>query len=178
MLREDPRVQQAYARYRARIALDLARAALGDADPADAVALIRGLVEDVSDLARVVKDLGLAQYPWLPKMLFYEFVRASIAAETGDAVQVDVSVPAGLTWETQGKRPKQRIGVMGGFRLENIKRNITWFVRCEVLKKAKKRFAREQGTTRSNLQKALIRTRTLLDCVNAPNPQQTTPLIS
>jgi hypothetical protein len=130
---------------------------------------IEALIQDATHLFGVVKDLGLAKYRWLPRHLAMEFGRVAL----GVAAPLEVTFPDGLAWATPGKRPKQRPGVFGGFRLEDLERNVTWFVACKVNGKRIKRFAIAQGVSRSTVQDAIKRVEILLDCINRPLP--TTP---
>ena len=72
----------------------------------------------------------------------------------------------------RGKRPKQRPGAMGGFRLESIERNIERFYLCRVKTPPTpvKRLAIECGCARSDVQHFIRRAQTLLDCIDAPLP--------
>jgi len=122
------------------------------------------LMRDLFELRDVVVSLGLGRYRWLPTVLAKQF--GQVALKISDPPETEW--PSGLRWQRAGKRPKQRAGSMGGYRLEDLERNVTWFVHCEVLKKSKKRYAREQKTLRSNLQSAITRIRNLLDCIHPP----------
>ena len=162
LLRHDDRVQRAYTDWQARIVR------YEDVGEFTKAAALRSLFDDSVQLNALVRALGLRRYQrWLPHMLRWEFQRALEGAD-----RLEVTVPQGLSWLKPGKRPKQRVGAMGGFRLEQIEQHIERFYFCEVKtpRTPKKRLALEQGCGRSDVQHSIKRARILLDCIDAPIP--------
>jgi len=160
LLRHDSRVQRAYDDWLARAVR------YEDAGDFTDAAVLRCLFEDSVQLNALVRELKLQRYQsWLPKMLRWEFQRALEGAP-----RVDVTVPEGHGWATRGKRPKQRPGAMGGFRLENLEQHIERFYLCVVKDPPvkKKRLAIDQGCLRSDVQYSIRRAQILLDCIDAP----------
>lgn len=100
-------------------------------------------------------------------MLRWEFQRAFEGAE-----RLEVTVPDGLSWSKPGKRPKQRVGLLGGFRLEHIEQHIERFYVCEVKtpRTQKRPLARELRCSPKDIRDSIARARQLLDCIDAPIP--------
>ena len=156
LLHHDARVQRAYEDWLARVIR------YEDAGQFTEAAGLRSLFEDSVQLNALVRELKLQRYQrWLPHMFRWEFQRALEGAP-----RVEVTVPEGLAWAMPGKRPKQRPGAMGGFRLEDLERTITLFVRCEVNGEPKKRIAKAFGITPRDVRHHVRRARTLLDCIS------------
>lgn len=125
-------------------------------------ALTATILDDVAQLTALVRELGLVRYAsWLPRMLHWEFHRAMEEFDANAPVDLDISVPGGLAWATRGKKPKQRAGSMGGYRLEHLERVIELFYRGEVKREPKKRIAINDGIARSDVQHAVRRARAL-----------------
>jgi hypothetical protein len=173
LLREDPRVQTAFAVWWARMeqAEEQAEALVrAGADPSPLA--VQALQEDAAALFALVRSLGLDRYRWLPRMLRWEFQRVAEERAAGVPMTLEITTPGNLSWATPGKRPKQRPGKWGGFRLEHIERNILWFYLCEVKHPpvTKKQLAIAQGCARCDVQHAIRRARILLACINRTPP--------
>ncbi len=167
LLRHDSRVQRAYDDWLARVIR------YEDAGQFTEDAAMRCLYEDSVQLNTLVRELKLQRYQrWLPMMLRWEFQRALEGAP-----RVEVTVPEGLAWAMPGKRPKQRPGAMGGFRLENIEQHIERFYLCVVKDPPikKKRLAIDRGCSRADVQHSIRRAQVLLDCIDAPIPSSHPP---
>ena len=163
LLRHDPRVQRAYEVWRQRVAQYEDIGAFTEA------AALRCLYEDSVQLNALVRELRLTPYHrWLPQMIRWEYQRA-----LENAPQVLVTVPEGLAWASCGKQPKQRPGAMGGFRLEDLERTITLFVRSEVSGEPKKRIATACGITARDVRHHVRRART--SSIAFPDPHVISP---
>jgi hypothetical protein len=105
LLREDPRVQAVYLAWLER---------MPDEAPTDQDAKLRILMGDATQLFALLRDLGLERYRWLPKMLRFEFDRATREMAYSKPFAVEVTLPPDLPWPMAGKRPKRKPGAMGG----------------------------------------------------------------
>jgi len=118
LLREDPRVQAAYAAWQERADVDERAGAATNPS-----LFVAGLRVDVSELAVLVRRLGLA-YPRLPKALLLEFCR------TAAGVRIDETLPndlVDLPWDLPNRKPKQ-----GEIHQEDLERNVMWWDRKVV----------------------------------------------
>jgi hypothetical protein len=117
LLREDPRVQAAYRSWLER---------MPDEAPTLQEDKWRILGEDATQLFALLRDLGLEQYRWLPRMLRFEFDRATHELVYSSPTTIDMT-PQRRALVHGWQSAKQKAGAYGGFRLEDIERNLLWF---------------------------------------------------
>jgi hypothetical protein len=115
ILGEDPRVQRAYAEWRA------ARGLHGDMSVDAFAAAIRAYPEDLARLEQLCEDLGLSSWEWLPGLLLLDFRVTVVGQAMGDTLAVRIT-PDGK--RLSGRRPKG-----GG---KHIPRDVRWFYRRKV----------------------------------------------
>lgn len=177
LLREDPRVREAYVAWHPhsmleelehRVVLmerlheiwDLWSPTPGTVqeDPH-----IGGLHAELHTLDTLTKALGLGRYRWLPLRLWYAF-----AAEALGQPVLQLSFPDGVPQASAGKRPK-RSGPKG-YRREDLERHVTWWYRCDVAGVTTSAIAKETGYPEPDVAEAVQRVRTVLPCIDAPHP--------
>jgi hypothetical protein len=121
------------------------------------------LYGELDGMRQVLQVLGLGQYRWLPVDLWWAFVAQASGA------RVKVSIPGGLAWEDgAGRRPKQPgPKAATGSRVEDLERDVLWWYLCTIKVPPRKRLAlaREHGTVKSNVDRAIARVRHLMNAI-------------